>query len=88
VHGGSIGPDPTSQYATGHYVTLDYSYFAGEYRSGKYTRGFATDDEANDFIRKLKDKRVTIRYKESNPDVSCLETSEIERALSLSSDSG
>jgi hypothetical protein len=64
-------------------ATLNYTYFVGEYRTGKYIHEFMSADEAGDFVRAMKDKRVQIRYKESNPDVSVLEQRTIEQYILL-----
>ena len=62
-------------------VTLEYSYFVGEYRSGKYVRVFGDDfeSEANDLVERMKDKKVRVRYNPSNPDESVLDPSFIEQ---------
>jgi hypothetical protein len=65
------------------HATLRYTYFVGEYRSGIYTHDFASEAQADDFVRHMKDKRVQIRYKESNPDRSVLEQRTIEQNLML-----
>ena len=64
-------------------ATLTYTYFVGEYRTGKYVHEFMSVDEAGDFVRAMKDKRVQIRYKESNPDRSVLEQRTIEQYILL-----
>jgi hypothetical protein len=64
-------------------ATLNYTYFVGEYRSGKYLHEFTSADEAGDFVRTLRDKQVPIRYKPSNPDTSVLEQSVIEQHVLL-----
>jgi hypothetical protein len=69
---------------TRYLATVQYSYFVDEYRSGKYTQEFTREAEADDFVRQIKDKRVLIRYKESKPDVSCLETSMVAQIVALS----
>jgi hypothetical protein len=64
-------------------ATLTYTYFVGEYRTGKYVHEFMSADEAGDFVRAMKDKNVQIRYKESNPDKSVLEQRTIEQYILL-----
>ena len=64
-------------------ATLTYTYFVGEYRTGKYIHEFMSADEAGDFVRAMKDKNVQIRYKESNPDKSVLEQRVIEQYILL-----
>jgi Protein of unknown function (DUF3592) len=77
---GKVTPIPkTKQF----HVALQYTYFVGEYRSGKYLHDFPSESEADDFVRQMKDKRVQIRYNQSNPDKSVLEQSVIEQHVML-----
>jgi hypothetical protein len=64
-----------------YYATLEYSYFVGEYRSGKYIQTFGDDSEAeaNAFSKAMKDKKVQVLYDPSNPDKSDLDPSSIEQ---------
>ena len=65
---------------TSHFhATLNYTYFVGEYRTGKYIHEFAKEADADAFVRLLKDKRVHIRYKQSNPNKTVLEHSVVEQ---------
>jgi len=59
-------------------ATLQYTYFAGEYRTGTYIHQFARETDADDFVRHLTNKRVPIRINPSNPDNSVLEQSAVE----------
>lgn len=69
---GTVKPIPkTKQF----HAEIVYSYFVGEYRSGRYVQDFPSEPEADDFVRQIKDRRVQIRYNESNPDRSVLEQS-------------
>jgi nitric oxide reductase large subunit len=69
---------------TSHFhATLDYTYFVQEYRTGKYVQEFSVEANADEFVRLMKDKRVRIRYKQSNPDKSLLEQSVVEHILLL-----
>jgi hypothetical protein len=69
---------------TSHFhATLNYTYFVGEYRTGKYIHEFATEADADAFVRLLKDKRVRIRYKQSNPNKTVLEQSVVEQHAML-----
>jgi Protein of unknown function (DUF3592) len=65
------------------HATLQYTYFVGEYRTGKYDHEFASEADADEFVRQMKDKRVQIRYKESDPDKSVLEQSVVEQHVLL-----
>jgi hypothetical protein len=77
---GKVAPIPkTSRF----HVTLQYTYFVEEYRSGKYFHDFSNESEADDFGRQMKDKRVQIRYNQSNPNKSVLEQSVIEQHVML-----
>ena len=80
IAGGIVKPVPkTKRFLT----TLTYTYFVGEYRSGKYIHEFASEADADNFVRTMKDKSVQIRYKQSNPDKSVLEQRTIEQHILL-----
>jgi hypothetical protein len=64
-------------------ATLEYIFFLDEYHTGKYTHEFSKEDEADDFVRTMKDKRVQVRYKQSNPAKSVLEQSVVEQHILL-----
>jgi hypothetical protein len=82
---GKVTPIPkTSQF----HATLQYTYFVGEYRTGKYDHDFPRETDADDFVRQMKDKRIQIRYKESNPDKSVLEQRAIQQYILLSPNFG
>jgi hypothetical protein len=68
---------------TRFHAKIQYTYFVDEYRTGTYMHEFSREVEADDFARELKDKRVQIRYKQSNPDVSVLEQSVVEQHVLL-----
>jgi hypothetical protein len=77
---GEVKPIPkTSRF----HASLTYTYFVEEYRTGKYDHDFQNEADADDFVRQLKDKRVQIRYKQSNPDKSVLEQSVINQHVML-----
>lgn len=61
-----------------HWVELTYTYFVDEYRSGKYVRKFRKEEEAEEFIRKIKDKRLQLRYNPAKPDESVLLEHDVE----------
>jgi hypothetical protein len=54
-----------------------------EYRTGKYIHEFAKEADADAFVRIMKDKRVHIRYKQSNPNKTVLEQSVVEQHAML-----
>jgi hypothetical protein len=80
VLSGQVAPAPKTSCFL---VTLRYSYFVDEYRTGTYIHEFAREIDADEFVRQLKDKRVPIRYKQSNPDKSILEQSVVEQYAQL-----
>ena len=77
---GKVTPIPKTNH---FHVALQYTYFVEEYRTGKYLHDFPNESEADDFVRQMKDKRVQIRYNQSNPDKSVLEQSVIEQHVML-----
>lgn len=60
------------------WAEITYSYCVGEYRSGKYLRYFRREEDADEFLRQIKDKRVQIRYKERDPDSSTILDRDLE----------
>jgi hypothetical protein len=73
---GHVIPAPKTSCFT---ATLQYSYFVDEYHTGTYIHEFAKEIDADEFVRRLKDKRIPIRYKQSNPDKSVMEQSVVEQ---------
>jgi hypothetical protein len=65
------------------HASLQYTYFIEEYRTGKYDHDFSNEGDADSFVRQMKDKRVQIRYNQSNPNKSILEQSVIEQHILL-----
>ena len=59
-------------------VELTYSYYVAEYRAGKYLRRFRRTEDAEEFIRQVKDKHVQVRYRESNPEHSVILDRDLE----------
>lgn len=78
VVNGEVVPIPKSRSFWAH---ISYSYFAGEYRAGEYVHEFSREEEADEFARSLKDRRLQIRYKPTNPDVSVIEPSTLEQMV-------
>ena len=67
-----------------HFVAeVIYSYFVGEYRSGKYLRRFRKDEDAYEFVRQIKDKRVHVHYDAANPDRSVILDRDLELVVLL-----
>jgi len=83
---------PTFSFTTkrGYYVAqVGYSYsVAGSSNSGLYKREFPTEPAADDFVRDLKGKAVTVRYSLSKPSLSMLLEPDIEAVLQNRSSSG
>lgn len=66
-----------------HWVELTYSYYVGEYRSGKYVHHFRREDEADEFLRQVKDKRVHVHYDTAIPDKSVILDRDLEMVALL-----
>ena len=66
-----------------YWAEVTYSYFVGEYRSGQYVRGFRREEEAEEFIRQLKDKRTRVHYKEADPNKAVILDRDIELIVLL-----
>jgi hypothetical protein len=60
------------------WAEITYSYYVGEYRAGKYLRLFRREEDADEFVREIKDKRVYVRYKERDPDTSTILDRDLE----------
>lgn len=57
---------------------ITYTYFVEEYRLGKYIRRFRRAEDAEAFIRDIRDKRVQVHYDRSNPDRSVILDRDLE----------
>lgn len=55
-----------------YWAELTYTYFIGEYRSGTYIHHFRREEQADEFVREAKDKRVRVHYNSSNPEKSVI----------------
>jgi hypothetical protein len=64
-----------------YWAEVTYSYYVGEYRSGTYVRGFKREEQADDFVRQLKDKTVRVHYKDADPDRSVLLDRDLEMVV-------
>jgi hypothetical protein len=65
------------------WAELTYSYFVGEYRAGKYIHRFRREDEADEFIRQVKDKRIQVHYNSSDPEQSVILDRDLEMVVLL-----
>lgn len=70
--------------STWYSVTLQYSYFVGEYRSGEYSQNFPTESDADDFAKAMKDKKVQVSYNPAKPEDSILDESSIPQQAMFS----
>ena len=66
-----------------YWAEITYSYCVGEYRAGTYLRRFRKEDDADEFVRQLRDKRIQVRYKDSDPDNSVILDRDIEMVALL-----
>jgi len=65
------------------WAELSYSYFVGEYRAGTYIRRFRRKEDADDFVRQVKDMRLQVRYDDANLDRSVILDRDIEMVALL-----
>jgi Protein of unknown function (DUF3592) len=77
---GKVAPVPKTSCFV---ATLQYSYFVAEYHTGTYCHEFARESDADDFVRRLNNKRLPIRYNPTNADKSVLEQSVAEQQAQL-----
>ena len=80
ISGGSVKPIPKTKRFL---ATLNYTYFVGEYRIGKYIHEFQNKEDAEQFVQATKDKHVPIRYNPTNPEKSVLEESSVQQHILL-----
>jgi hypothetical protein len=71
-----------------HWVELTYTYFVGEYRSGTHVHWFRKEEEADEFVRQIRDKRLQVRYNPAKPDESAILDRDLEMVVLLSPLSG
>jgi hypothetical protein len=65
------------------WAEITYSYCVGEYRSGTYLRRFRDEEDADEFVRQIKDKKVQIRFKESDPETSTILDRDLELVVPM-----
>jgi len=73
----------TSEGPRQHWVELTYTYFVEEYRSGTHVHRFKKEEEADDFLSQIKDKRLQVRYNPAKPDESVILDRELEMVVML-----
>ncbi len=61
-----------------HWAELTYSYFVAEYHAGTYVKNFHKEDDADEFVRQLRDKRLQVHYNQSKPEVSVILDRDLE----------
>ncbi len=60
-------------------VPLTYTYFVDEYRTGKFAHEFTKEEEADEFARVMRDRRLQIRYNQAKPDTSIIDQSTLQQ---------
>jgi hypothetical protein len=60
------------------WVELTYTYYVGEYRSGMHVHRFRREEDAEEFVRQVKDKRVQVHYNASDPNKSVILDRDLE----------
>ena len=63
------------------WAEITYSYFVDEYRSGTYIRKFRHEEDADEFVRQAKEKRLQVRYDGSAPEKSVFLDRDIEMVI-------
>ncbi len=66
-----------------YWAEVAYTYHVGEYRLGHYVRHFRKEEQADDFVRQLKDRRIQVRFDEADPDKSVILDRDIEMVALL-----
>lgn len=74
---GNIESATVSSFAEQSLAQLAYSYrVEGELYSGYFTRQFADEQDAWDYVRPLKEQTIFVRYRPANPGISAVRTSD------------
>lgn len=60
------------------WVELTYTYYVGEYRTGTHVHKFRSAEQAEEFIRQVKDKRVHVHYDADHPEKSVILDRDLE----------
>lgn len=53
-----------------YWVKLTYAYCVSEYRSGEHVHRYRREENADEFVRQIKDKQVQVHYTASHSDNS------------------
>jgi hypothetical protein len=79
VQSGTVHKQGPRQY----WVELTYSYFVEEYRTGKHVHRFRKEEDAEEFLHQIKDKRIQVRYNPAKPDESAILDRDLEMVVLL-----
>jgi hypothetical protein len=80
IHSGQVH----SQGFRSYWVDLTYTYFVGEYRTGKHIHRFHRKQDAEEFLRKVNGQRVRVHYDEAKPDTSVILDRDLEMIALMS----
>ncbi len=61
-----------------YWAEITYTYFVGEYRSGKHVHRFRRKEEAEEFVRQLRGRHVLVHYDTDKPDSSVILDRDLE----------
>jgi superfamily I DNA and RNA helicase len=61
-----------------YWAEITYTYFVGEYRTGKHVHRFRNEEAADEFVRQIKDKHVLVHYDSNKPDTSVILDRDLE----------
>jgi hypothetical protein len=65
------------------WVELTYTYYVGEYRTGTHVHKFRREEQADEFVRQVKDKRVHVHYDSNHPEKSVILDRDLELVAML-----
>jgi hypothetical protein len=72
-----------AQGARSYWTEITYTYFVGEYRSGKHVHRFRRKQEAEEFVRQIRGKHVLVHYDTNKPDTSVILDRDLEMVALL-----
>jgi hypothetical protein len=61
-----------------YWADITYTYYVGEYRVGHYVRRFRKEQEADSFVRQVKDQKIHVHYNSNDAEQSVLLDRDIE----------
>lgn len=65
------------------WAEVTYTYYVEEYRLGKHVHRFRREEDASEFVRQVKNKRVLVHYNASDPDKSVILDRDLEMVALL-----